>query len=38
MIDGIELTDFMLKYNVGVEVAKKYTVYRIDNDYFEFEE
>lgn len=38
LIDGIELTDFMLKYNVGVEVAKKYTVYRIDNDYFEFEE
>lgn len=38
LIDGIQLTDLMLKYNVGVEVANQYTIFRIDNDYFESEE
>lgn len=38
LIDGIQLTDLMLKYNVGVEVANQYTIFRIDNNYFESEE
>ncbi|MBP1040982.1 restriction endonuclease [Vagococcus sp. BWB3-3] len=37
LIDGIQLTDLMLKYQVGVEEAHQYTVFRIDNDYFELE-
>lgn len=35
LIDGIQLTDLMLKYRVGVEVAHQYTVFKIDGDYFE---
>lgn len=38
LIDGIQLTELMLEYKVGVEEAEKYTVYQIDHDYFEFEE
>lgn len=38
LIDGIQLTELMLQYNVGVEVANTYVVYRIDNDYFELDE
>lgn len=35
LINGIELTDLMIQYGVGVEPVSKFTVYRIDNDYFE---
>lgn len=38
LIDGIQLTDLMLRYEVGVEKAEQYVVYQIDNDYFELEE
>lgn len=34
-IDGIKLTELMLHYRVGVEIAKEYKLFRIDNDYFE---
>lgn len=35
LINGIELTDLMIQYGVGVEPISEFTVYRIDNDYFE---
>ncbi|EFR88918.1 restriction endonuclease superfamily, partial [Listeria marthii FSL S4-120] len=35
LIDGIQLTELMLKYKVGVEAENQYTIFRIDNDYFE---
>ena len=35
LINGIELTDLMIQYGVGVEPVKEFKVYRIDNDYFE---
>lgn len=38
LIDGIQLTDLMLKYRVGVEVADQYTTFQIDSDYFETED
>ena len=38
LIDGIQLTELMLKYEVGVEKVNEYVVYRIDNDYFDEEE
>lgn len=38
LIDGIQLTDLMLRYEVGVEKAKEYVVYRVDNDFFEMDE
>lgn len=37
LIDGIKLTELMMQYGVGVEVAKVYKQLRIDNDYFENE-
>lgn len=37
LINGIELTDLMIQYEVGVEPIKEFKVYRIDNDYFEEE-
>lgn len=37
LVDGIELTDLMLKYQVGVETAEQYVTYQIDNNYFESE-
>lgn len=37
LINGIELTDLMIQYGVGVEPVKEFKVYRIDNDYFEEE-
>ncbi|SLN05700.1 Mrr restriction system protein [Brachybacterium faecium] len=37
LINGIELTDLMIRYGVGVEPIRKLKVYRIDNDYFEEE-
>lgn len=38
LIDGIQLTELMLRYEVGVEKANEYIIYRIDNDYFELDE
>ena len=38
LIDGIQLTDLMLEYEVGVEKENEYITYRIDNDFFEMEE
>lgn len=35
LIDGIKLTDLMMQYGVGIEVAKVYKQFRIDSDYFE---
>lgn len=37
LIDGIKLTELMMQYGVGIEVAKIYKQFRIDNDYFENE-
>ena len=38
LIDGIQLTELMLEYKVGVETAQEYTVYQINYDDFETEE
>lgn len=35
LIDGYQLTSYMIEFNVGVSVKKEYTVKRIDIDYFE---
>lgn len=35
LIDGSELAQYMIEYNVGVSVKKVYEIKRIDNDYFE---
>ncbi|MFR6672339.1 restriction endonuclease [Enterococcus avium] len=35
LIDGIKLTDLMMQYGVGIEIAKVYKQFRIDSDYFE---
>ncbi len=34
LIDGAELADLMIDYNVGVSVAATYEIKRIDSDYF----
>lgn len=38
LIDGIQLTELMLEYKVGVEKAQEYTVYQINYDDFESED
>lgn len=35
LIDGPELANFMIEYNVGVSTKKTYDIKRIDTDYFE---
>jgi len=35
LIDGNTLADFMIEYNVGVTVAARYEVKRVDRDFFE---
>lgn len=35
LVDGIQLTDMMLKYKVGVQTQKKIELLKIDEDYFE---
>lgn len=35
LIDGIRLTDLMLKYHVGVQTKQKFELFEIDEDYFE---
>jgi restriction system protein len=34
LINGEELADLMIDYNVGVSIAVSYDVKRIDSDYF----
>lgn len=36
-IDGQQLAEYMIKYNLGVSVKKTYEIKRIDTDYFEDE-
>ncbi|MFL2135256.1 restriction endonuclease [Ruoffia sp. FAM 24228] len=38
LIDGIQLTQLMLEYKVGVGKAQEYTVYQINYDDFESED
>ncbi|MEF3322885.1 restriction endonuclease [Gulosibacter sp. GYB002] len=35
LIDGIKLTNLMLTYGVAVHMAQSYTLYEIDDDFFE---
>lgn len=37
LIDGLELTDLMLQFQVGVQVKRHYDLFTIDEDYFEIE-
>lgn len=34
LIDGDMLADYMVKYKIGVESVKEYSIYKIDADYF----
>ena len=34
LIDGDDLADLMIDYNVGVSVAVNYEIKRVDSDYF----
>lgn len=34
LIDGIMLTDLMVKYGVGVDVVQSFSVYKLSTDYF----
>ena len=34
MIDGEELAEYMIDFNVGVSVVNSYEIKRIDSDYF----
>lgn len=35
LIDGNMLTDLMFKYGIGLEIIRTYTVYKINEDFFE---
>lgn len=35
LIDGVQLADYMIRFNVGVGVEAHYAVKRVDGDYFE---
>lgn len=35
LINGIKLTELMLNYGVAVHQAKQFTLYSIDEDFFE---
>ncbi len=35
LIDGLELTQYMIEYNVGVSAYNTYTIKKVDYDYFE---
>jgi len=35
MIDGVQLAQLMIDYNLGVSVQRSYEIKRLDNDYFE---
>ncbi|AZR01624.1 hypothetical protein V3M68_05265 [Trueperella pyogenes] len=34
LIDGIKLTELMLAYGVGVQKAREFTLYEMDEDFF----
>ena len=38
LIDGNEMADMMLKYNVGVRIVKKYEIKELDWSFFSEEE
>ena len=38
LIDGPQLADFMIDHGVGVTEHKRYTVHRVDTDYFDVDE
>lgn len=38
LIDGVKLTALMLEYGIGVETAKSLTLYRVDEDFFNFDQ
>jgi len=35
LIDGVQLAQLMIDYNLGVSVQRSYDIKRLDNDYFE---
>jgi len=35
LVDGIQLTELMLQYHVGVQVKQQFTLFQIDEDFFE---
>jgi restriction system protein len=35
LIDGKQLADLMIDYDIGVSVSQTYKVKRLDSDYFE---
>lgn len=35
LIDGMQLTEYMIDFNVGVSIQQNYEIKRIDSDYFE---
>ncbi len=35
LIDGDLLADFMIKYGIGLEKVKTYTIYKVNDDFFE---
>ena len=35
LIDGEHLARLMIKYRVGVQVARTYTIIKLDEDFFE---
>ena len=35
LIDGVQLAQLMIDYNLGVSVQRAYEIKRLDNDYFE---
>lgn len=37
LLDGVQLAQLMIDYNLGVTVQQTYEVKRLDNDYFEDE-
>ena len=37
LLDGVQLAQLMIDYNLGVTVQQSYEVKRLDNDYFEDE-
>ncbi len=36
LIDGVQLTKLMLDYQVGVQVRASYTLFEVDEDFFDF--
>ncbi|WP_196795797.1 hypothetical protein [Thermoanaerobacterium thermosaccharolyticum] len=35
LIDGYQLAEFMIDFNVGVSIQETYEIKRLDTDYFE---